>query len=483
MACTITGSVGQLRGEERIYFFGRHLHRHIDKIDFPAAQPFNMAFRQLLPVVHEDEEVAIERPGEFHADLDFFERELRYHGNPPWRLVYCLAGFPSPTFYIGIFFCGLYQYRLGLPFIPLNDTVLSFTTRRGIMNYTIYTRDCLPARQAMVTALSDMVRDTGYYAQLLDLTDDGTALAVNLPLSANLGTSSDCQLSCAICPRTGPGETPDVATLIGRMTALAAAGVRALALHHLGEPLLHPAFPELLAAAVAKFGVVTLATNGLAMDAARREHLLATPPHRVGLSLDAAHAAAGADSTRTLAALAALRRARDARGQTAPVLVVQSVIADEAAPDRAEVEKWLTVADAVEFRSFVPARGTPAAAAVRTQEQVCPLAFRHAVVRPDGQVQICCADFAGDMVIGNLDDAPLAEIWRGALAWRWRRRILTGDMPEVCRTCTILDDGHRARFMARARTIAGSFAVPGGTGTSAILASCPETETGAGGEL
>jgi len=100
-------------------------------------------------------------------------------------------------------------------------------------------------------------------------------------------------------------------------------------------------------------------------------------------------------------------------------------------------------------------RGQDAAAAEDATRQCCS-PWDHVFVNKDGLVLPCCncppweqsaAD--GQGVMGDLKTHSFHEIWHGERFQRFRRDLLTGPMPSICRTCTVTSSGrHFLRLFA-----------------------------------
>ncbi|MFQ5506102.1 MAG: SPASM domain-containing protein [Planctomycetota bacterium] len=56
-------------------------------------------------------------------------------------------------------------------------------------------------------------------------------------------------------------------------------------------------------------------------------------------------------------------------------------------------------------------------------------------VEADGTVYPCCMAEGGQLALGNLKRRSAEEIWNGPEARELRRRMLTGEVPEICRSC------------------------------------------------
>lgn len=70
----------------------------------------------------------------------------------------------------------------------------------------------------------------------------------------------------------------------------------------------------------------------------------------------------------------------------------------------------------------------------------CCAPFTETVVRPNGDVTLCCYDISGIEVMGNLGQGSLEEIWNGERYRALRLAMMAGDeaaLPAVCRNCPV----------------------------------------------
>lgn len=78
----------------------------------------------------------------------------------------------------------------------------------------------------------------------------------------------------------------------------------------------------------------------------------------------------------------------------------------------------------------------------------CTSPWDHIFVNKDGQVLPCCNSAVweetstdGQNVMGDLSSQSFAEVWHGEKFRRFRRDLLEGPMPSICRTCTVTSTG------------------------------------------
>ena len=67
----------------------------------------------------------------------------------------------------------------------------------------------------------------------------------------------------------------------------------------------------------------------------------------------------------------------------------------------------------------------------------CELLFAKPIVLANGKINACaCRDVEAELIVGDLADAPLKEIWAGQGISNIIEQHERGDFPEVCRRCT-----------------------------------------------
>lgn len=75
----------------------------------------------------------------------------------------------------------------------------------------------------------------------------------------------------------------------------------------------------------------------------------------------------------------------------------------------------------------------------RLEKEPCYWFYDGPIVYVDGRVGLCgCRDFNADseLIVGNIMDSALLEIWQSQAVQALRGRFRTGDFPAICRKCT-----------------------------------------------
>ena len=224
---------------------------------------------------------------------------------------------------------------------------------------------------------------------------------------------------------------------------------RVVSLHVLGEPFMHPQFPEILGAASRLGLAVNLVTNGTLLDkfgpAVFKEKCLV----QVSFSLHALAALPPAmrmAHLRRLIDFAELKRDRlivgfRLRGGAAdPFVKEASDLLFKYFPGRAELGRAVTLRDNVylNFGGFFDWPG-PGPGKSKTS---CLGLRHHFAILSTGEVVPCCADHAGRLSIGNINADPLAEILNGPAVAVLRNSIAGyTPMPVYCASCGFVQPG------------------------------------------
>ena len=275
-----------------------------------------------------------------------------------------------------------------------------------------------------------------------------------------LEITNRCNLRCSFCPGTkrhprtmSPAEFRFLAERIRPAT-------RYLYLHLMGEPLLHPALPELLQIAGELDFRVNITTNGTLLAQAGGVLLADLPVRKISISLHSLEANDGQErfSTYLEQCIVFARKAAAAGritglrlwnldGATAgqnslnePILTVLH---------RAFPAEWQPVREGFRlseriFLEFGERFEWPDLSAEEVRGQAFCYGLRDQFgVLCDGTVVPCCLDHEGDLALGNLFTEPLEEILSSPRA----RAIYEGfsgrqAMEELCRKC-----GYARRFI------------------------------------
>jgi len=279
------------------------------------------------------------------------------------------------------------------------------------------------------------------------------------PVVFQIELTNHCPMACVMCPRTKSMTRPlgymDEA-LFQRIIREMSAYTSKVFLHHFGDSLVHPGLGPFIRYA-RDHGVKSyLSTNPALLTESRSKELVDSGLHELVLSLDGLTPDTSAavrgkaarnvlDAERKIAWLVEYRHERQAKR---PYLIMQFV---RQQMNQHETREWLakwTAApgiDAVKVKSYVAWDGQDArinALRISTSASpdavVCDKPWTSVTILWDGRVVPCCFDYDGKCLLGDLREASLREIWRGARMQALRRAHRDGALcgVDLCARCT-----------------------------------------------
>ena len=292
--------------------------------------------------------------------------------------------------------------------------------------------------------------ERSYYRRSLDLP--------NRPFVFSIETTSVCNLRCMMCPykdMTRPHEMMEV-DLFKSVVDQVADYNGILWLHNLGEPLAHPRFDELIdyvKSAGLKCGI---STNATLLNEDRSRRILSSGLDKIILCMDGITKETyekmreGASFEQVTANIEAfLHRKRNA-GRRTPEAIVQLIFMRETEPQVAEFRRrWSGLADKLLIKRFStwaeqvdgiadladPRHRYEPEHSLTERRHPCAYLWRNVVVTANGDVIPCCVDYDARMVMGNVRDETLEEIWHGETFRKVREDHLAGRFLETCATC------------------------------------------------
>ncbi|GIH11882.1 radical SAM protein [Rugosimonospora africana] len=296
----------------------------------------------------------------------------------------------------------------------------------------------------------------GRLGLLLDRADElpelvsGLARSREVPLVDQVELTNRCPYTCEMCPRTHfmTRQTGDLdLALFRRLIDEVAPHQSYLGLHHFGESLLHRGLPEAVRIGREAGVRAGISCNPPSLRPALAQELLDAGLANMVLSLDSTDP----DTYRSIRGRAArfdvadrnlreLIRRRDAGGYELAV-TAQMIRMDandseaerflayckEIGVDRAIVVRlgrWDFEPDYIDRIGTVDAPGYTAP---------CSLPWSSVAVLWDGRVVPCAHDYDGLVVLGDLRERTLAEIWRDAAVAGFRAGNRTS---ELCTRCS-----------------------------------------------
>ena len=269
--------------------------------------------------------------------------------------------------------------------------------------------------------------------------------ASRLPDIVQIESTNLCNAKCVFCPRDemhrrqGVMEFDLFAKIVDECAAL---GITHVRVHNYGEPFLDRQLVDKVRYAKSKgIAEVGMISNGsliteeiargmieagldainISVDASGKEVFERT---RVNLNYD--------DVIRNIRTLARLRAESE---RTHPKLILSFVRQGNTPDEEAFIREWSAVADKVHVTDLHNWAGT-----LHTTSDVrypCYRLWQTFTVLWDGRVSLCCADFDGRHVLGDLRTSTIAQVWNSPAYRAVRRQHLEQGGPEICRSCDL----------------------------------------------
>ena len=130
-----------------------------------------------------------------------------------------------------------------------------------------------------------------------------------------------------------------------------------------------------------------------------------------------------------------LARLRAESGRRRPKLILSFVRQDNSADEQAFINEWSQVADKIHITDLHNWAGTlNAHSDVRYP---CYRPWLTFTVLWDGRVSLCCADFDGRHILGDLRTSTIAQVWNSPAYRAVRKQHLDHGGPEICRSCDL----------------------------------------------
>jgi MoaA/NifB/PqqE/SkfB family radical SAM enzyme len=266
-----------------------------------------------------------------------------------------------------------------------------------------------------------------------------------LPEIVQIESTNICNAKCVFCPRDEMHRRQGVMSfdLYRKIVdECAELGITHLRVHNYGEPFVDRQLVEKVRYAKSK-GIpeVGMISNGslitddvargmieagldainISVDASGREVFEST---RVGLKYD-----------KVIANIERLVRIRAELGRRRPKLILSFVRQNNSIDEQAFIEHWKRIADKIHITDLHNWAGT-----LHNESDVnypCYRPWLTFTVLWDGRVSLCCADFDGRHILGDLNTSSIKDVWNADPYVMTRRQHLESGGPEICRSCDL----------------------------------------------
>lgn len=273
----------------------------------------------------------------------------------------------------------------------------------------------------------------------------GREAAPRLPEILQIEATNHCNAKCVFCPRDLMERKQgimDMALFRKIVDDASALRIPCVRLHNYGESFIDKEIVEKIRYAKAQ-GIreVGLISNGSLLPEATSRAVVDAGLDVINISVDAAgketfeRTRVGLKYDRVMANIEGLVRVRREAGASRPKLILSFVRQNNSDDERAFIETWSRVADKIHVTDLHNWAGT-----LNGESDVrfpCYRPWLTFTVLWDGRVSLCCADFDGKVILGDLRTSTLAEVWNSEAFRAARRAHLDHGGPDICRGCDL----------------------------------------------
>lgn len=273
----------------------------------------------------------------------------------------------------------------------------------------------------------------------------GRDRAPRLPEIVQIESTNICNAKCVFCPRDEMHRKQGVMSreLFRKIVEeCAALGITHVRMHNYGEAFLDRYLVEKIRYAKEK-GIkeVGLISNGSLITEKVARGVIDAGLDAINISIDAGGkdvfdaTRIGLSYDKVIANVERLVRIRAEVGRRRPKLILSFVRQNNSADEHAFIEHWRKIADKIHITELHNWAGT-----LNRESDVnypCYRPWLTFTVLWDGRVSLCCADFDGKTILGDLKTQTIEQVWNGDAYRAVRREHLQSGGPAVCRNCDL----------------------------------------------
>jgi MoaA/NifB/PqqE/SkfB family radical SAM enzyme len=297
-------------------------------------------------------------------------------------------------------------------------------------------------RQARAGAEAALRRNAGLVKRTLLATHREQA---PWPEIVQIESTNICNAKCVFCPRDEMERKQgimDMALFQKIVDECVALGIEHVRMHNYGEPFVDRALVEKVRYAKQR-GVpqVGMISNGSLITEAAARGMIDAGLDAINISVDASgketfeKTRLGLKYDKVIANIERLLALRDAAGTTRPKLILSFVRQNNSEDERAFIEHWRKRADKIHITDLHNWAGT-----LNQRSDVnypCYRPWLTFTALWDGRVSLCCADFDGRTILGDLRMSTIREVWNSEPYRAVRREHLQSGGPDICRSCDL----------------------------------------------
>ena len=273
----------------------------------------------------------------------------------------------------------------------------------------------------------------------------GRDRAPRLPEIVQIESTNMCNAKCVFCPRDEMHRDEGIMSMeLYRKVVdeCAELGITHVRMHNYGEAFLDRSLVEKIRYAKEK-GIkeVGLISNGSLITDRVAQGMIDAGLDAINISVDASgrevfeSTRLGLNYDKVIANIERIVRIRAEAGKRRPKLILSFVRQNNSADEQAFIEHWRGIADKIHITDLHNWGGT-----LNHESDVqypCYRPWLTFTVLWDGRVSLCCADFDGRTILGDVNAASIREIWNGPAYRAARKEHLDHGGPPVCQSCDL----------------------------------------------
>ena len=265
------------------------------------------------------------------------------------------------------------------------------------------------------------------------------------PEIVQIESTNICNAKCVFCPRDDMHRKQGIMSvdlfkkIVDECVEL---GITHVRVHNYGEPFVDRKLVEKVRYAKQK-GIkeVGMISNGSLITEDVARGMVDAGLDAINISVDASgkevfeSTRIGLKYDKVIGNIERLVRIRAESGKRRPKLILSFVRQNNSADEQAFIEHWRRIADKIHITDLHNWGGT-----LHQQSDVnypCYRPWLTFTVLWDGRVALCCADFDGHTILGDVNTSSIKEIWNDDLFRSVRREHLESGGPDVCRACDL----------------------------------------------
>ena len=273
----------------------------------------------------------------------------------------------------------------------------------------------------------------------------GRDRAPRMPEIVQIESTNICNAKCVFCPRDDMHRRQGIMSvdlfrkIVDECVEL---GITHVRMHNYGEAFIDKKLVEKVRYAKQQ-GIkeVGMISNGSLITDQIARGMIDAGLDAINISVDASgkevfeSTRIGLKYDKVIGNIERLVRLRAESGKRRPKLILSFVRQNNSADEQAFIEHWRAIADKIHVTDLHNWAGT-----LNKESDVnypCYRPWLTFTALWDGRVSLCCADFDGKTILGDLNTHSIAEIWNAQAYRDVRRQHLESGGPDICRACDL----------------------------------------------